>query len=281
MTTDLKKLRTDVIRRLALCDDPAFNADELIRHFLGFDRKRMLMEPAAEIAPAALAALEQAVSDRADGEPLQYILGEWDFFGRTYAVRRTVLIPRPETEALADLAIGFCRARGAKTVCDLCCGTGCIGISIALACPDARVILADISPDALDCARENAERLGAKNAVVTSCDVLRGFDPGMEAPDVIVCNPPYVPTGELGSLQREVRREPALALDGGADGLVFYRALCEKWLDALRPGGGFFFECGEEQPEQVAAMCDRTRFEARVVNDYCGVPRFVAGRKTE
>ena len=168
-------------------------------------------------------------------EPLQYILGDQPFCGRIFRVDSRVLIPRPETELLAELAIDWLRHSGKASprVLDLCCGSGCIGLTAALECPDARVTLADLSDDALAVARANAETLGAA-ADIRQSDL---FDALTGPWDLIVSNPPYIPTADCGALQTEVLREPMLALDGGADGLTLYRRIAAQAKSRLTEGG--------------------------------------------
>ena len=185
---------------------------------------------------------------RASGEPAAYILGAWEFYGLPFIVDGSVLIPRVDTEPLAELAIPLA---GSGRVLDLCCGTGCLGITIAKNAPGARVTCADVSDDALRIARRNA----ALNSVSVPCvraDALEAPPPALGSFDLIVCNPPYIATAEIAELDASVRDyEPALALDGGEDGLRFYRTVCTLWSAALAPGGRLAFEVGEEQAAPV------------------------------
>ena len=223
-------------------------------------------------------AYEALLRRRAAGEPLQYILGQWDFRGEPFAVGPGVLIPRPETEQLAELCIEAARARGAITVYDLCAGTGCIGLTVAKACPQARVYLLELHEGALSYLKQNEAAFSLPHTHIVQADVLKGLPETLPAPDLIVSNPPYIRAGELPGLQREVGFEPATALDGGEDGYVFYRAIAEKWLPLLPRGGFAAVECGEGQPETVAGLFGRT-LDCAVVKDLYGVPRFVTGNK--
>lgn len=194
---------------------------------------------------------------RVSGEPVAYILGEWEFFGLPFVVDENVLIPRVDTEPLAELAISL---SGSGRVLDLCCGTGCIGITTAKKAPQARVTCADVSPAALAVARRNC----AVNGVSVPCvaaDALSAPPPALGRFDLIVCNPPYIPTAEIAGLDASVREhEPCLALDGGEDGLRFYRAVCSLWSAALAPGGKLLFECGEGQAEDIRAIAAGSGF---------------------
>lgn len=219
-----------------------------------------------------LGAFEVGVRRRLSGEPIQYIIGEWDFLDFTFSVREGVLIPRPETEFLVEKAVSLVPQNG--TVYDLCAGTGCIGLSIAMYREDIHVILADKYNEPLSCIRENIEIHGIQNAEVLCLDITEPVPVQLtkRQPDVIVSNPPYIRTDVLPSLQKEVQREPMTALDGGEDGYLFYHALSEIWYPHLKPGGVFLMECGEGQPETVAAMF---RGKSEIDRDLFDVPRFV------
>lgn len=250
--------------------DASFDARCLLSQAMGCPlsvlRLRMT-ETADEQTKTAFSAM---LSRRAEGEPLQYILGEWDFFGFTFRVREGVLIPRPETEFLVRQAIRLLPQGG--VLYDVCAGTGCIGLAAALHRPDAQVYLFEKYPAALIVAQENARLLRAENAHVIPCDMLCGVPADLPAPDMIVSNPPYIPTSELPALQREVQREPVQALDGGEDGLRFFRALRALWFPLLPAGGALCMECGEGQPPEAAAMFPGS---VSVDADYVGTERFV------
>ena len=249
--------------------DASYDARCLLESCAGLDRTHLILAY-GECASAAVAgAYASAIARRAGGEPLQYILGAWDFCGNTFAVREGVLIPRPETEFLVDKAVSLLPTGG--VLYDVCAGTGCIGLSVALRRPDAQVYLFEKYPAPFSCMQENICAHSAQNAHAVLCDMLQGVPQDVPAPDGIVSNPPYIRTSELSSLQREVRREPREALDGGTDGYLFYRALREKWFPRLREGGFLSMECGEGQPQTVAALFDNARIEP----DYLGTSRFV------
>ena len=220
----------------------------------------------ASTFPAALMPrLEELVSRRKSGEPLQYILGKWEFMGLPFYTRHCALIPRQDTETLCEEALSI----GGKTLLDLCCGTGCIGVSLAKL-GGFEVTFGDISPDCLALARENA----ALNGVAGSFVLTDMFGNISGSYDMICVNPPYIPTSELASLQAEVKREPVLALDGGADGLDFYRRISRDYAAHLNPGGALLMEVGAGQAEDVAAMFPK----ARRIEDICCIERVVAVR---
>ena len=221
-------------------------------------------------APPLSAALKESIDGiakrRAQGEPLQYILGKWEFMGLLFYTRPCALIPRQDTETLCEEALSI----GGKTLLDLCCGTGCIGVSLGKL-GGFEVTFGDISPDCLALARENAALNGVSGKFVLT-DMFGNISGSY---DMICVNPPYIPTSELASLQVEVKREPVLALDGGADGLDFYRSIARDHAAHLSPGGTLLMEVGAGQAEDVAAMFPK----AEIIKDICGIERVVAVRR--
>ena len=222
-------------------------------------------------APPLSAALKESIDGivkrRAQGEPLQYILGKWEFMGLPFYTRPCALIPRQDTETLCEEALKI-NGRG-KTLLDLCCGTGCIGVSLAKL-GGFEVTFGDISPDCLALARENA----ALNGVSGKFLLTDMFSDISDSFDLICVNPPYIPTSELASLQAEVKREPRLALDGGADGLDFYRRIARDHAAHLNPGGTLLMEIGAGQAADVASMFPN----AEIIKDICGIERVVTVR---
>ncbi len=220
---------------------------------------------------------------RTEGEPLAYISGSWDFYGLHLLVNPSVLIPRIDTETLVFTALELLRGETAEPrILDLCCGSGCIGVALAHELPSARVYLADISPDALSVARKNVAlyRLGNR-CVCMDADALSPPPLRMSGFDMIACNPPYISASELEALDPSVRDwEPALALDGGEDGLVFYRSVLEHWKSVLKDDGILIFEVGEGQSEPVRQMMlDHGFASLGCALDTIGVERVVYGRK--
>src|SRR6266545_660288 len=197
-------------------DAPRLTAEVLLAHALGCDRVRLYLDFDKPLGPDELVRYRGLVKRRAEGEPTAYLTGVKDFYGRPFAVDRRALIPRPETEMLVEAALAALPEGGAAL--DLCTGSGCVGVTLALERPSARVVAGDVSPDALALARENAERLGARLELVQG-DLYAPLPPEPRF-DVVAANPPYVPSRELPGLARELAREPMLALDGGADGLA-------------------------------------------------------------
>ncbi len=235
-----------------------------------------------DAAPDAriLDALRRGLQRVAKGEPVQYVLGQWDFRGLTLKVDRRALIPRPETEQLVDLVLKAPQVRQAAKplVVDVGTGTGCIILSLAQELRDGVFVGLDISAEALALARENAALTGLEGRVLfAESDGCGEFDPA--SVDVLVSNPPYIPSHVVDGLEPHIRdHEPRLALDGGTDGLNVYRALLLDAVMVLKPGGGVFFEIGDEQGTALREMLEEYGFVGvAIVKDYAGKDRFATG----
>ncbi len=217
---------------------------------------------------------------RLTGEPLQYILGEWEFYGMRLFVGEGVLIPRPDTEILVETVLQFCKNRKSLQIVDLCSGSGCIALALEAALPETQVHAVEKSDRALMYLKRNAEY--HHSAVrMHHADVL---DPSLPAClpklDVIVSNPPYLTAEEMRTLQREVQHEPDMALAGGDDGLHFYREITRLWKASLVSGGFLAFEVGDKQAAQVAKILEERQFtKIRIIPDLAGVQRVVVGHR--
>lgn len=260
--------------------DAAFDARELYRLAVGKD-PRLDISPLTAEEAAELAAL---TARRAGREPLQYIAGQWDFLDFTLAVGPGVLCPRADTEVVCEAAVKLLQASGnpTPTVLDLCAGTGCLGLGIKRFVPGARVTCWEKSPEALAYLRRNARQaLPGAEVAVREGDVLTDWQTlPPESADLIVSNPPYLTGAEMQALMPETAREPAMALDGGADGLVFYRCLTGPWKQILRPGGWLVLEIGYEQREAVLALgADNGWVNGSCRQDYGGNDRAVLLQK--
>lgn len=218
----------------------------------------------------------ESITRRANGEPVQYVIGSWDFYGETFYVGKGVLIPRPETELLVDFAIDYLKGKKNPVVLDLCSGSGCVGLSVAKKVPDSKVYLIEKSDDAFDYLERNLLNLGCKNAAAIKGDIFDGFENfKIPNPDLILSNPPYIESGEIPTLQSEVLFEPSMALDGGDDGLDFYRAINEKWLCCCK--GAVAVECGEAQAEKIEELFLSHCGETYSLTDFNGIKRVVTG----
>lgn len=270
--TTVRTLRREGEIRLmaAGIENAAFEAQELLAFCLGVARQQLffIKEP---VSHAATQRYTQLLENRCAGEPLQYLLGQWDFCGESFFVGPGVLIPRPETETLAMLALRFTQNIDSPVVWDLCAGTGCIGLTIAKNNPAAQVFCVEKEDAAFGYLQKNAQQFSLPNVQCVQWDITNGVAPGLPAADVLVSNPPYIETGELAALQREVQQEPRSALDGGADGLYFYRILKNLWFRQLRPGGVLLLENGEGQAQAICELFGR----GEIRQDLQGIDRFV------
>ena len=256
-------------------DAPRLTAELLLAHALGCDRVRLYLDFDKPLGDPELARYRELVRRRAEGEPTAYLVGAREFFGHRLAVDARVLVPRPETELLVEAALEALPEGGAAL--DLGTGSGAIAISLALGRPGARVSAVDLSAEALEVARLNAAALGATVALLAG-DLFEPLPAGARF-DVIASNPPYVPTGELAGLQREVRREPRLALDGGPDGLEVLRRIVAAAPGWLAPGGVLLLEMHESHLESLPALCRAAGFAAAEARrDLAGLPRLTVAR---
>ncbi len=217
----------------------------------------------------------QKINSRASGIPVQYVIGSWDFYGESFFVGEGVLIPRPETELLVDFALDFLKDKKNPVVFDLCAGSGCIGLTVAKSRPDATVILIEKSSDAFEYLNKNIHSFGCKNVQAVCGDVLCGYDSfDLPQPDLILSNPPYIETADIASLQSEVHYEPFMALDGGADGMIFYNAIAEKWLNHC---SAVAVECGEGQAHSIKKLFSDIFADVYSVKDFNDIERTVIG----
>lgn len=243
--------------------DPRLDAEWLLAHVLGMDRLSMRMSGAAQLTPQQEQRMASLLLSRTRRVPLQYLLGTQGFYGLEIQTDARALIPRQETETLCETGIAHLRALGpapAPEALDLCTGTGAVALALKHECPFARVAASDLSGEALSLARENARRLGLSVAFFAG-DLFAAV--GERRFDLILSNPPYIPTDECARLQPEVLREPRMALDGGADGLDFYRRIAREAPARLTARGMLAVEAGDGQAAAVASL-----FEAAGL---CGV----------
>lgn len=217
------------------------------------------------------------IQKRANGIPVQYVIGLWDFYGESFEVGEGVLIPRPETELLVDFALDYLKDKKNPVVFDLCSGSGCVGLSVAKKRADATVILIEKSPDAFRYLEKNHKKFGCSNVKLICGDILDGFDAfDLPKPHLILSNPPYIESGDIESLQAEVHCEPVMALDGGEDGFDFYRAIAEKWLNYCNAAA---VECGEGQADSIKSLFSVMFAESFSITDFNGIERAVVGRE--
>ena len=261
------------------CPDADFDAGELFRLVTGQDARLADRPLTAEQA----AKLEALTARRATREPLQYLCGSWPFLDFELAVGPGVLCPRADTEVVAEAAAQMLAGVQAPKVLDLCAGTGCLGLGVKRFCPEADVTCVEKSPEAFRYLKKNAAsalKQGTARAVEGDLfNYWQGLPEGEL--DLIVSNPPYLTAAEMRQLQPEVAREPAMALEAGEDGLVFYRALAEHYQNALRPGGSLALEIGWQQREAVTALLAANGWvDIACRKDYGGNDRCILARRS-
>ena len=224
-------------------------------------------------------ALEHAALRVDNGEPLAYVIGEWYFYGLTFKLNKDCLVPRPDTEHVVDRAIELLPHGG--SFADLGCGCGCIAVSILKTRPDTRALLCDLSHGAVEMARLNARAAGVESRADFVLGDMREKNsiPDGAAFDAIISNPPYIRSDVLPTLSAQVRSEPILALDGGADGLDFYRVILDLHLSHLKPRGHMIFEIGYDQANDVRRLCVEHALDCSVFRDYGGNDRVAVAHR--
>jgi release factor glutamine methyltransferase len=267
-------------------ESPRLQTELLLAHLLKMPRMKLYMNFERVLTPTETDELREFIKRRGQREPLQHIVGSTSFCGFEIAVNRHALVPRPETELLAELGWQFLLAApeqsgGGSTALDFGTGTGCIAITLAAKCPNAKIIATDISADALNLAKENAVR----NKVAERIELLQGdgFDalPDETRFDLIIGNPPYIPSAEIATLDPEVRDfDPHAALDGGADGLNFYRKLTIEAKPFLKMAGKIMLEFGDGQADAVKKIFENEKWIVEAVKeDYSQRARILIARQ--
>jgi len=259
--------------------EPGPEAEYLLMGVTGLKRHELYLAAGQALGAEDAERLAAFIERRKRREPVQYITGEVEFHGLSIAVAPDVLVPRPETELLVDEALKACKGRAAPTVIDLCTGSGCVAVTVAIERPDCRVFAVDLSEAALKVAGGNARRLGVAGRVTfLSGDLFAPLEGRGVRADLIVTNPPYVPTGDIEGLEPEVRDfEPRVALDGGPDGLDVLRRIISGGPGHLAPGGMLLAEIGYGEAEGVGEIAAATGAygPAEFIKDYSGVERIV------
>ena len=282
MAITYNDLYLEIRRQLRAADsgDPTLEARELVAFACGKTKEELLRDSRLYVTPEVEARVRALVQRHLDGEPTAYLIGEWEFYGLPLDISRDVLIPRPDTEVLAGLAIDFVKTQGECRVLDLCAGSGCVGLAVASQCPGSRVVLGELSEGALRICRQNIRRNGLSGRVVPmQMDALAPPPAQLGEFRCLVSNPPYIPAGDIPGLDPSVRDfEPHMALDGGEDGLDFYRNLAGEWKNALSVGGKIFLEVGIGQADDVLRLLRTQGFgDLEITKDLNGIPRVVHG----
>jgi len=271
-------------------ENPRLNAELLLAHSLNLNREELYVRLHRELKEGEKGALERLIRRRVSGEPLQYILGHQEFWSINFKVDPRVLIPRPETELLVEQSLSILSEKTFEqnpSVLEIGTGSGAIAVALAKEVKNIFVVATDISRDALVLAKENAKSAGVQDQIqFVNGDLLDPFHSSKEREgfDLILSNPPYIIRSEIGSLAKEVRDyEPVIALDGGEDGLEFYRRLISQAPSSLQGRGWLLMEVGQGQAEMVAKQIQGsgTFLESHILPDLAGIGRVVKAQKME
>lgn len=274
------------------CLDPKIDAELIMMFLLSFNKQQLFIKSPSLLDEKSCEAYFKLIDIRAGGMPVQYITGEQEFMGISFKVNEDVLIPRQDTETLVEEIIKITKERteqkkaprGDWQILDLCCGSGAIGVSLCKYIRESKVTASDVSPKAIAVAKENAASAGvSKQIKFVESDLFGAFRKGLGGMKfhIIASNPPYIRRDVIPTLQREVaEHEPLLALDGGEDGLKFYRRILAEAPDYLKPQGMLFLEIGHDQGEAVCSLAaDMERFEEiEMIQDLAGHDRVVTCR---
>ena len=282
MATTYNNLYMDIRQQLRTAGVQAstLEARELVCFASGKTRQQLQRDGQLYVPPTVEEQARALVRRHLAGEPVAYLIGAWEFYGLPLDIDRQVLIPRADTETLVDCALPFLRGQAGSRVLDLCAGSGCIGLAVASQVADCRVTLGDISEGALRICRQNIRRNDLSDRVAPlQVNAMAAPPRQLGTYDCILCNPPYIPTGDIAGLDVSVRDfEPHDALDGGEDGLDFYRAVSSLWREALHTGGMLFFEVGIGQADDVLRIMRSFGFgDLEITPDPAGIPRVVQG----
>jgi release factor glutamine methyltransferase len=284
MPKTYSQLYIDIRRQLRSAGVEAYGLEArlIVAHAAGKSMEKLLQDMTLYTSHQVSELAEEYLARRLAGEPVAYITGSWEFYGLPMIINPDVLIPRSDTEVLVESAVSLLRGRkNDARILDLCTGSGCIGCAMAHELPASRLVMVDKSTKALSVARKNVHLNGFDGrAVCVEADVMEPPPLRLGSFDMIVCNPPYIETDVIPTLDVSVKDyEPLWALDGGADGLDFYRAVLERWKCLLRVASYMVFEVGETQAEDVIKLMRLAGFKGvESVKDTAGIDRVVLGR---
>lgn len=273
----LKQLYKYCADKLSFSDCGEFEAICIFNDLLGISKSKILLSDDNATDEQKML-VNNVITRRESGEPLQYILGKWDFYDLTFIVGEGVLIPRPETEMLVDFAFAKLKNIENPIVYDLCAGSGCIGLTVAAHLKDATVYLLEKEKKAFEYLKKNKELLNLDNVVLIKGDLFNFDFSSLPDCDLLISNPPYINTKQIKELQKEVLNEPITALDGGADGLVFYRCIANRCVNKIRKDGFCAFECGENQSQDITKIFDGLYVEKEILFDFNDIDRIVTFR---
>ncbi len=274
------EFKTEAVEMLRKCPDvenPDFEISTIICHIAGIGKAKLLAMRSEEVPEKILAKMRDAVQRRMQCEPLQYIIGEWEFFGLRMFCGEGCLIPRPETELLVEKAIELLPPGG--HFLDLCTGSGCIAVAILNNRKDVTGTAVDISSDALKYAKANAEYHRVEKRLEIVNAPLEEYLP-MTIPSCIISNPPYVKTEDVEAFPAVMKYEPRIALDGGHDGLEYYKAIAMRYCSRFLENGGYLLlEAGHDTVREVEAILKYRKMRTEILTDMFGVERVCVGKK--
>lgn len=263
----------------ARIEDYVFEAKQIIKHITGLNNMQIMSRYNDKLTPFQENNLIALIHQREVRYPLQYIFGEWDFYGRTYSVGPGVLVPRADTETVIDAALEYLKETEKPQILDLCAGSGCIGITLAKEKEDSQVLMVEKYMEAFRYTLKNLERNSATNAKALMGDVFLKSGADGEY-DLIVSNPPYIPQGEMNDISPETKYEPETALIAEDGGMEFYKAITENYKDCLKEGGMLLFEVGINESEKVSDILKNAGYcNIKVKKDLNGIDRAVSGIK--
>ena len=282
MTLNEVYLKGKRILENAKIESFTFDTMKIFEFCFNFDRQDIILCRNAVADSKKVLNFFELINQRANGRPLQYILGYWDFMDSTFKVGEGVLIPRDDTEVLVNEVFAQISTIKEPQILDLCAGPGTISISLAKKRPDAKIAAAELSDAAIKYLKMNINLIEVKNVSTIKLDVLSDTNKlNFEKFDVIVSNPPYIPTGDLNSLQKEVLYEPKMALDGGNDGLKFYRAIAKNWTRFLKKSSCICVEIGIGQSNDVTSIFKCANFKnVKVIKDLNGIDRVITAKNS-
>lgn len=259
-------------------EDSDFDAECLLMHAFDFDKSKLFLNRSEKAAEDKKTLFLSFIERRKSGEPLQYIIGKWPFMDGEFFVGEGVLIPRFDTETLIETAADYIKNHDSvKVICDLCAGSGCVGISLGMMFPDVQVYCIELSDKAYEYLEKNIKHNNVSNVKAVKGDITKGIGAFcLKGIDVLVSNPPYIETDEIKALSKEVQNEPHMALDGGSDGLYFYRIIADKWLKLINNSCFAALECGETQAEDLCQIYFDYSSEFHINKDLNGIERVVS-----
>ncbi len=260
-------------------DSPRLSMELILCHVLNSSRLDIYTRFDKPLNSEELAQIKEGVIERAKGRPLQHIIGKTSFIDYDIKCSDNALIPRPETEFLADWAIKDYQNLNPESILDIGTGSGCLAIALADHFKQAKVFAIDISTEALNLAKQNAELNKVDNIVFKNIDILQ-HTAKHNTFDIIISNPPYIPLAEYNELENVVKDyEPKISLTDGNDGMTFYRRYADIFSDMLSEGGSFYLELGHDQSEAVQSLFQNKGFEIEVKKDLSGINRMMKGKK--